>query len=51
MKRSRADATDSEHTYKRRKTSGSTPLFDLSEELLVRILSFVPVPTLLVCQL
>ncbi|PVI08649.1 hypothetical protein DM02DRAFT_578860 [Periconia macrospinosa] len=51
MKRTREDAAYSEQHAKSRRVSASPTLFSLSEELLVRILSFVPVPTLLVCQL
>ncbi|CAI6330407.1 unnamed protein product [Periconia digitata] len=51
MKRVREDATHHGQSYKLRRVSAHTHLFVLSEEILVRILSFVPVPTLLVCQL
>jgi hypothetical protein len=49
MKRAH-EGEDDEHTAKVRRLLKPDRLSRLSEELLVRILSFVPVPSLLVCQ-
>jgi hypothetical protein len=51
MKRTREDADYSEQPAKVRRVPAIDRLSKLSDELLVRILSFVPIPTLLVCQL
>ncbi|KAF1961366.1 hypothetical protein CC80DRAFT_488655 [Byssothecium circinans] len=51
MKRTRDDADYSDQPPKARRISAIDRLSGLSDELLVRILSFVPIPTLLVCQL
>ncbi|KAF1944875.1 hypothetical protein EJ02DRAFT_442224 [Clathrospora elynae] len=50
MKRAHEGEVNSEHTTKARRLSNPDRLSRLSEELLVRILSFIPVPALLVCQ-
>ncbi|KAF2855287.1 hypothetical protein T440DRAFT_415558 [Plenodomus tracheiphilus IPT5] len=50
MKRSYEDEGHVEHPAKVRRLSRPDRLSRLSDELLVRILSFVPVPSLLVCQ-
>lgn len=50
MKRSREEESHDEHPAKVRRLSRPDRLSRLSDELLVRILSFVPVPSLLVCQ-
>jgi hypothetical protein len=52
MKRARedCDGCDEEHPAKVRRVIKIDTLSKLSDELLVRILSFVPVDSLLVCQ-
>lgn len=50
MKRSREEDDDGEHASKVRRVSKVDRLSRLSDELLVRILSFVPVASLLTCQ-
>ncbi|CAN9346268.1 unnamed protein product [Alternaria sp. RS040] len=50
MKRARDGEDDGEHTAKVQRLLNPDRLSKLSEELLVRVLSFVPVPSLLVCQ-
>ncbi|KAF2640771.1 hypothetical protein P280DRAFT_451735 [Massarina eburnea CBS 473.64] len=51
MKRTRDDAAFSEQPAKVRRVPTTDRLSRMSDELLVRILGFVPTPTLLVCQL
>jgi len=51
MKRTREYDDCDEQTKKVRRVLSKNRLTELSEELLVRILSFTPVRTLLVCQL
>ena len=50
MKRARDGEDDGEHTAKVQRLLNPDRLSKLSEEILVRVLSFVPVPSLLVCQ-
>jgi hypothetical protein len=50
MKRAREDCDGEEHPAKVRRLANTDQLSKLSDELLVRILSFVPVTSLLVCQ-
>jgi len=50
MKRAYDGDDDGEHPAKVQRLIHPDKLSRLSEELLVRILSFVPVPSLLVCQ-
>ena len=50
MKRSRAEEDDVEHPAKVRRVSNPDRLSKLSDELLVRILSFLPVSSLLTSQ-
>ncbi|KAH6868806.1 F-box domain-containing protein [Alternaria rosae] len=50
MKRAHGGDDDGEHPAKVQRLLNPDKLSRLSEELLVRILSFVPVPSLLVCQ-
>ncbi|KAG9195788.1 hypothetical protein G6011_00909 [Alternaria panax] len=50
MKRAHEGDDDGEHPAKVQRLSHPDRLSGLSEELLVRVLSFVPVPSLLVCQ-
>ncbi|KAF2129108.1 hypothetical protein P153DRAFT_292180 [Dothidotthia symphoricarpi CBS 119687] len=50
MKRSREEGDDGEHASKVRRVSRVDRLSKLSDELLVRILSFIPVASLLICQ-
>lgn len=50
MKRVREDYDGETHPAKVRRVIKLDRLSKLSDELLVRILSFVPVDTLLVCQ-
>lgn len=50
MKRSYGDESHDQHPAKVRRLSRPDRLSRLSDELLVRILSFVPVPSLVVCQ-
>ncbi|KAF2688600.1 hypothetical protein K458DRAFT_384781 [Lentithecium fluviatile CBS 122367] len=51
MKRTREGDACSEQPGKVRRVEAKDRLSNLSDELLIRILSFAPVPTLLVCQL
>jgi hypothetical protein len=50
MKRSRVEEDDVEHPAKVRRVSNPDRLSKLSDELLVRILSFLPVSSLLISQ-
>jgi len=50
MKRTREGDDHENHPAKVRRVSRVDTLSKLSDELLVRILSFIPVPSLLVCQ-
>ncbi|KAJ4369732.1 hypothetical protein N0V83_005495 [Neocucurbitaria cava] len=50
MKRTRGNADDFAHPAKVRRLAKADKLSSLSDELLVRILSFIPVPSLLTCQ-
>jgi hypothetical protein len=50
MKRAYEGDDDGEHPAKVQRLLNPDKLSKLSEELLVRILSFLPVPSLLVCQ-
>jgi hypothetical protein len=50
MKRARGDDGDYQNPAKVRRLSRGDALSKLSDELLVRILSFLPVPSLLLCQ-
>lgn len=50
MKRGRDEDDAGEHSAKIHRISKIDNLSKLSDELLVRVLSFVPVPALLICQ-
>ncbi|CAO2648502.1 Nn.00g077690.m01.CDS01 [Neocucurbitaria sp. VM-36] len=50
MKRAREEEDDFGHSAKVRRLSKVDNLSSLSDELLIRILSFIPVPSLLICQ-
>jgi hypothetical protein len=50
MKRAREDENDGENPAKICRVTRIDTLSKLSDELLVRILSFVPVSSLLLCQ-
>jgi hypothetical protein len=50
MKRAYEGEDDGEHQAKVQRLSHPDRLSRLSEELLVRVLSFVPISSLLVCQ-
>jgi hypothetical protein len=50
MKRAHEQGSVKEHPAKLRRIATSDRLSKLSDELFVRILSFLPVPSLLLCQ-